>query len=481
MVPSALRRVLTVLVVLILQGVHFSPVVRAQAAPPPDDEITRSVTALVDRYRELGWFNGAVLVARGDKVLYQGAAGLANLDHRIALTPESPTRIVGVTQLFTTALTLKLVELGTITLDTPVGKFMTRWPDAFKPITIHQLLTGTSGVKDVTQIPEFVRTVAVPRSLYELTQLILKEGPIAAPGTTGRAYNSDYHLLAAVLETAAGVPFDTLLRQHILTPLALSHTFYDDPSVVIAGRAVGMNRRGADLSHASLFHMSNAVGMAHLVSTVGDVHRFVDAFMSGRIVSPALVATAARGHVSVLPPGVTLPPTMRADLIPMRGYGWNVSAGQLSSITSINGATASVQYLTSTRHLVVVLSNVSSGEGSALANAIRSLLAGTPQTLPERRQPVPLSEADRATMTGTWNVEGAVTVGGGVGGLRMTVRTDGARMLVSVGGGPESEWYSDGPGRLYDPHADRQFVLGATPDSASLITAGRPGPLSRVR
>jgi CubicO group peptidase (beta-lactamase class C family) len=338
-----------------LAVVSLSVAATAQAPLPPassvsDAEITQGVAALVDRYRELGSFNGRVLVARGDTVLYRGAAGLATLDHAAQLTAASPLRIVGITQLFTAALALTMAEQGT--LDDPVGT--------------------------VTQIPEFVRTIAMPRTLYELTQVILGEPPVGPPGTFRRAQNSDYHLLAAVLETAGGAPFDALLDRHILTPLGLTHTGFDDPNAVIAGRAVGMVRRDGALRHASRFHMSNAVGMAHLVSTVDDVHRFVRAFLSGTVVSGALVDLATQGHVAQLPPGVTLPPDFPEQNVPYRGFGWSVTGGALSNVTSINGATASLQVSPATGVIVVVLSNVASRETHAVTAAIQSIVQGNP-------------------------------------------------------------------------------------------------------
>jgi len=445
----------------------------ATATPATDAEITKGAAALLDHYRELGWFNGSVLVARGDTSLYRGAAGHAALDHPARLTEDSPMRIAGLSQLFTVVLALKMVEQSVIALDDPIGKVMTGWPEAYKPITIRQLLLGTSGVRDVTAIPEFVRTIAVPRTLHELTQVILKETPVAPPGTFGRAQNSDYHLLAAVLETAGGAPFDTLLRRHILAPLKLDHTRYDDPNAVIPGRAIGMSRREGVLRHATWFHMSNAVGMAHLVSTPADVHRFVRAFLDGRIVSRALVNEAITGHVSQLPPGITLPAGVSVLGVPMRGFGWTVVSEQLSHVTGLNGAAAVLYVTPSTGVMIIVLSNAGSGEANTVAAALQSLVLGNPQPLPIKRTAVPLSQDDIAQMRGTWNIPNSAALGGPAGPITVVVRSDGPRVFVRYAGGAEAEWLSDGRGRLFDPNADRQFTLGSSVGTATFRNQGR--------
>src|SRR5690242_20769651 len=113
----------------------------------------QEVLALAHKYRQ---FNGSVLVAENGKVIYKGAFGLANMEWNIPNTPDTRFRLGSITKQFTATITLQLVEQGKIKLD---GKLSDYLPDYRKDIgekvTIHHLLTHTSGIPSYTGLPGF--------------------------------------------------------------------------------------------------------------------------------------------------------------------------------------------------------------------------------------------------------------------------------------------------------------------------------------
>jgi CubicO group peptidase (beta-lactamase class C family) len=453
-----------------------------EASPPSDETIAREARALVEAHGAAGLFSGAVLVARRDRVLYAGATGAANLEAGTANTADTPFRIVGITQLFTAAAILRLEEQGRLKVTDTIGALAPAWPEAYHPITVHQLLVGESGVKDVTQIPEFVRTVAVPRDTQELAGVVLREPPAAAPGTWARASNSNYHLLAALIERVSGTNVHEFVRREVIERAGLRHTQHDDPAAVIPGRAAGYLLTPSGLRHAAWFHMSNATGMANLSSTVSDVHRFFAALLAGRIVPAASVERMLTPHVSprAIGGGAT-----SAGI----GYGINIldspAARILTSGTNINGASANLHHNLQTGVTIVVLSNVGASSGPfSVLNGLVAIASGREVVAPVARVAVPPRAEDLAALAGNWERLNAFSIG--PDGTRrptiVTFRAEGQRLFGRMGGGPEWEWFSSGPGEFFARHVDEQIRIRAgSPDVVEVVTSGRVSEMRRQK
>jgi CubicO group peptidase (beta-lactamase class C family) len=454
--------------------------VPAPPAPPTDDVLAREARKLVEAYAAADLFSGAVLVARGSRVLYRGAAGPADLEAGTRSTIETPYRIVGISQLFTATAIMRLAEQGRLKVTDTIGTLAPAWPEPYHPITVHQLLVGESGVKDVTQIPEFVRAVALPRDTQALAAVILKEPLVAAPGTWARSANSNYHLLAALIEHVSGTNVHEFIRREVIDRAGLRHTQHDDPAAVIPGRATGYLLTPSGLRHAAWFHMSNATGMANLSSTVDDVHQFFEALIGGRIVSPASVDRMLTAHVRPQSAG-------GGATSPGIGYGINVLdspvARILTSGSNINGAVASLHHNRQTGVTILVLSNVAGSSGPfSVLNGLVAIASGRDVVAPVTRTAVTPRAEDLAAVAGTWERTNAFTVG--PDGVRrpaiMTIRVEGQRLFARIGSGPEWEWFSNGPGEFFARHTDEQFRLKpGSPDVVEVITAGRVGQMRR--
>src|SRR5688500_20168247 len=101
-------------------------------------------------------FNGASLVVQNGKVVYKGAFGLANMEWNIPNTPDTRFRLGSITKQFTAALTLQLVEQGKIKLEAKLSDYLADYrKDTGQRVTIHHLLTHTSGIPSYTSQPGF--------------------------------------------------------------------------------------------------------------------------------------------------------------------------------------------------------------------------------------------------------------------------------------------------------------------------------------
>jgi len=118
----------------------------------------QEVLALAHKYRQ---FNGAALVAENGKVIYKGAFGMANMEWDIPNAPDTKFRLGSITKQFTATVILQLVEQGKIKLDGKLSDYLPEYrKDTGEKVTIHHLLTHTSGIPSYTSLPGFFENVS---------------------------------------------------------------------------------------------------------------------------------------------------------------------------------------------------------------------------------------------------------------------------------------------------------------------------------
>jgi CubicO group peptidase (beta-lactamase class C family) len=118
----------------------------------------QEVLALANKY---GQFNGAALVSENGKVIYKSAFGMANMEWGIPNTSDTKFRLGSITKQFTAMLTLQLVQQGKIKLDAKISDYLPDYrPDIGQKVTVHHLLTHTSGIPSYTSLPDFSENVS---------------------------------------------------------------------------------------------------------------------------------------------------------------------------------------------------------------------------------------------------------------------------------------------------------------------------------
>jgi len=298
-------------------------------------------------------FSGVVLVAREGRPLFRKAYGLADRERNFAHTAETPFMIMSVSKQFTAALIARLAARGALRLDDRVSKYLDHWPAEWNDVEIRHLLSHSSGLDiDTTYFwlvkhhPEYWPEAGEPPA-YEPRALL------AAPGTTYLYANVGYTLLTMIASKAGGRPFDKLLRDEVLRPLALAHTVPERNGRRVPGRARGYTRTGKGLELKEQKTI-DIVGAGDLVSTADDLARFDAAFDDERFLPAPLRDAMLTPHIEGKR-GASL------------GYGWFVrtsDAGRLLQYHSGAGAgfRAFNYRLPKERLSIVILSNVDESE-----------------------------------------------------------------------------------------------------------------------
>ena len=260
------------------------------AAPPTPAEFARyAETRLADAYRADGP-GAAVLVMRGDEVLYRGARGRADVAAGVPLKPSDRFRIASVTKQLSAVGLLTLVDAGKISLDDPLSKYLPTYPGG-AGITIGQLLNHTSGIKDYTAIPgTFEGPIRRHVTTEQLIDYFKNEAVDFAPGERWGYSNSGYVLVGAVIEAVSGQPWHVYLDQALFKPLGMNDTGYGAETAVVLRQVNGyVTNRGFPTFPLQL-SMTQPHAAGALVSTVDDLARWSRALHGDQVLEPETYA-----------------------------------------------------------------------------------------------------------------------------------------------------------------------------------------------
>jgi CubicO group peptidase (beta-lactamase class C family) len=277
----------------------LSMVALAIPAVAQDDLIPR-MERVIRLHETEKTFMGAVLVAKGDKVLIDEGYGYADLEWNVANTPAAKFRIGSVTKQFTAAAILLLDERGKLKIDEPVKDHLPDTPTAWDKITIYELLTHTSGIPNFTEFPEVIRALAKESTPAELVASFRDKPLEFEPGTQFHYSNSGYVLLGYLIEKISGQSYGQFLQQNIFAPLGMKNTGVDDNSTVLPGRAQGYAYSHAEMKHPSYLSMSIVFSAGDLYSTTGDLLKWERGLFGGKVLTASsLTKMTSRSSVTM--------------------------------------------------------------------------------------------------------------------------------------------------------------------------------------
>ena len=212
----------------------------------------------------------SVLVSRGGKELFCRGYGLARVEEGLAAGPDTPFRIGSVTKQFTAVAILKLQEAGKLRVSGELSIFFPGFPRGGE-VTIHHLLSHTSGIHSYTSDPGFIEGVTAPVKAADLVEKISKAPFDFDPGKRLNYSNSGYFLLGLIVEKASGQPYAEYLQEKVFKPLGMKNTGLHRRGFEPAGEALGYTRAGKGYRRAVDWDMSWAGGAGALYSTVRDL------------------------------------------------------------------------------------------------------------------------------------------------------------------------------------------------------------------
>jgi CubicO group peptidase (beta-lactamase class C family) len=182
----------------------------------------RGIEKFMGELYRRGQFNGAVLVADREGIIYRGAFGLANRTSNVAFTPDTPSCLASLSKPFTALAVMMLVEQGSIKYDDHISEYIRELPPALGAATIRQLLGHTSGIPDYSDLNVEHSGMTNADVLRALTHVDHTE---FHPGEKYRYSNSGYVLLSILVERVSGTPLSEFLQKRIFRPLRMLRSF----------------------------------------------------------------------------------------------------------------------------------------------------------------------------------------------------------------------------------------------------------------
>jgi len=236
-----------------------------------------------------GMFRGSVLVGIDDKIVFEKGYGFADEEWNAKNTPTTKFHIASLTKQFTAASILLLQERHQLDLKNPISKYVPDLPPAWQKITLHQLMTHTSGIPNYAEMPKVDHILnRTGASLRDLVDLAATKPLEFTPGTQLHYTNTGYTLLGMVIEKLSGTTYAEFLEKNIFVPLGMKDSGYDVQSMILPNRASGYIReKDGRIVNADFIDMSIPNAAGSIYSTVEDMYRWNEAIANGKLLSPA--------------------------------------------------------------------------------------------------------------------------------------------------------------------------------------------------
>lgn len=255
----------------------------APTPPPPpaasssgaSSGLTHDLLETVLRLTLGTWWGGVYVVKDGQTVLTY-TNGLAN-ETLVPFTEHTLFDMGDLSMQFTCVAVLKLEQDGKLAIDDPISKFYPDAPAATGAITLHQLMSHTSGLSDKAEIKQ----VFSPADRDATAMAVLGTEPVSGPGASWNYSKRGYSVLAAVIEKASGRPFDEYMRQGIFAPAGMKESGFIDgmglnpanAGLRVNGPRSGKTGRAGLIVPAELWTWAGR-GASGVISCLGDMQRW---------------------------------------------------------------------------------------------------------------------------------------------------------------------------------------------------------------
>ncbi|NPD47299.1 serine hydrolase domain-containing protein [Lentimicrobium sp. S6] len=334
------------------------------------------IDKLINQYAQNGMFNGCVLAAEGSNVIYQGAYGLADFENKTNLMIDDVFGLGSIAKQFTATGIMILIEKGEIEFNNKLIEFFPEFVDFASEVTIHHLLTHTSGLFDYLneQGLELNNQMKIITPKEAFDQILNSKRLKFKPGTNWSYSNSGYFLLSLIIEKVSGKFYHEFISEQIFIPLGMKSS-----SVNYHLDTVAINRiKSYEFQMESDWDLKLKVnGESGLYSTVHDILLWNQSLSSEKLLSEKSL-------------NLIFQPTELNDGKKINyGFGWHIQQKENEKLVYHRGATAGFrchnEYNLANEHSIIIFTNdAGMSEVFDISNNIRNILNNKPITVKKR-------------------------------------------------------------------------------------------------
>ena len=335
--------------------------------PSRSVQVADMVDALMQNLVTRQQFSGSVLIAQDGQILLTRGYSMASWQRSIPNTPLSRFYLGSVTKEFTAMATLILQERGKLRVQNSVCTYVVPCPPPWQPITVHDLLTHTSGIPELSTSQLSGASPAAWIASFDNVPLHF------APGSMFDYCSVCYQILAYVVQQASGVPYSQFMQQTIFTPLHMAETGFD--STIYYGDDIDANGYSSWQNSAQQLgwkmdpDWSFLFGSGLLYSSVGDLYRWDQILYTSVLVKPATLKEAFTSYTSTsLFAGSTY------------GYGWFITQSPIHGHRLIwhdgviDGFRTYIGRYVDDDITIIFLSNLASVDSLSVAQSIQRIV-----------------------------------------------------------------------------------------------------------
>ena len=252
-----------------------------------------TILPLINNYYQKVWeqgdLSGGILVAKGDKIIFEKYRGFGREGKQMPIDANTPLHVASVSKTMTAMAVLKLVEAGKLKMEDDLTKFFPKFP--YKEITVFSLLSQRSGLpkyehfdQSIKPVPEELKKDFI--SNQDVLDMLIKYKPeLARLSNTGFMYcNTNFALLALIVEKVTATPFPEAMQEIVFKPLKMNHTFiFQKKDIPIASQSFYSGYRLYPLANLDLIY-----GDKNVYTTPRDLLNFSIALYSKDFLKPDL-------------------------------------------------------------------------------------------------------------------------------------------------------------------------------------------------
>ena len=375
----------------ILSGVH--------AAEPDFSSLRRAIDVELDEKETPG---AALALIQNDRVIFSESFGFANQEKKIPVTGDTLFQIGSMTKMMTAIVLTSLADEGKLDLNAPVGNYVKGLSTEIAQLTSHQLLSQTSGLKDMageygtSDELEFGKFI---RSLKE-------DSLLAEPGMAFSYSNLNYAIAGLVIQEISGKPYADVMSERLFAPLGMNRTMYSPEKVKKFHVANGYSSpKPKAIQIVPTANDTRLWPAGYAFSTMNDLSRFAVALLNdGKLEGKQVIRSSV--VKKVMKPSVTIP----TNVFENGNYGYGFFIHQQRSMTvkehggNMPGFIAELILVPEKHNAVIVLLNSGNDRFiQSIEEAFSILIPDPPE--PKKKEPsnrIPMNEAEMLRYTGTY-------------------------------------------------------------------------------
>ncbi len=238
---------------------------------------------------------GAFMVAKSGEPIYLKAFGMANLELGVPMKTGQVFQIGSMTKQFTAVGILLLEQEGKLNTQDPIGRYIPDYPNGDQ-ITIHQLLTHTSGIKDFTKMKSLQQIANQEMSSREMVDFFKDEPVDFLPGEKFEYNNSGYVLLGHIIEQVSGESYADFIANRIFKKIGMNHSYFATDRFLIPGRVDGYHLKDVGYVNRTVINFSVPFSSGSLMSTLEDLLKWQNALADTSLLRQEFLQKAFTRH-----------------------------------------------------------------------------------------------------------------------------------------------------------------------------------------